>query len=69
MRIYRRTFSTEFIPSLKMNWPMLLAEVARSSNYSLVPFGGLFWTFVYVLAAQTSAGQAGPKFKAVCQRV
>ena len=28
---------------------------------------GLIWIFVYVLAAQTSAGQAGPKFKIVSQ--
>ena len=38
-------------------------------NFSFVPFDGLIWIFVYVLAAQTSAGQAGPKFKTVYQRV
>ena len=32
-------------------------------NYSLVPFDKLIWIFVYILAAQTSAGQTGPKFK------
>ena len=31
------------------------------------PFGGFIWIFVYVLAAQTSAGQAAPKFKIVSQ--
>ena len=41
----------------------------KSSNYSFVPFGELIWIFGYVLAAKTSAGQAGPKFKTVCQRV
>ena len=38
-------------------------------NYSFVPYGGFIWRFVYVLAAQTSAGQACPKFKTVRQRV
>ena len=38
-------------------------------NYSFIPFGGLIWIFVYVLAAQTSAGKTGPKFKTVCPRV
>ena len=37
----------------------------KFSNFSLVPFGGLIWISFYVLAAQTSAGQAGPKFKTV----
>ena len=41
----------------------------KSLNYSFIPFGGLIYTFVYVLAAQTSTGQAGSKFKTVCQRV
>ena len=38
-------------------------------NFSFVPFGGLIWIFVYVLAAhaQTSASQAGSKIKTVCQ--
>ena len=37
-------------------------------NHSFVPFGGLIWIFVYVLAAaQTSDSQAGCKFKTVCQ--
>ena len=27
------------------------------------PFGGFIWIFVYVLTAQTSSGQVGPKFK------
>ena len=27
-----------------------------------LPFGRFIWIFVYVLAVQTSAGQAGPKF-------
>ena len=30
-------------------------------------FVGFIWIFVYVLAAQTSAGQAGCEFKTVCQ--
>ena len=34
----------------------------KSLDYSFVPFVGIIWLFVYVLAAQTSAGQAGPKF-------
>jgi len=34
-----------------------------------LPFGGLIWIFVYVLAAQTSACQAHPKFKTVRKRV
>ena len=38
-------------------------------NYSFAQFVGLFWIFVYVWAAQTSACQAGPKFKTVRQRV
>ena len=38
-------------------------KVARSSsNYNSVPFDGLL-IFVYDLAAQTSASQAGPKSK------
>ena len=37
----------------------------RSQNYSFVAFGGLNGIFVYALAAQTSAGQAGPKFKTI----
>ena len=35
----------------------------KSLNYSFASFGGLIWIFVYILAAQTSAGQTGPKFK------
>ena len=41
----------------------------KSLNFSSVPFFGLILIFVYVLAAQTSAGQAGPKFKTLRQRV
>ena len=37
--------------------------------YSFLPFGGLISIFVYVLAAQTSANQAGPTFKTVRQRI
>ena len=29
----------------------------------------IYWIFVYVLAAQTSTGQASPEFKTVRQRV
>ena len=38
-------------------------------NYSFVPFGRLIWIFVYVLAVETFAGQAGLRFKTVCQKV
>ena len=41
----------------------------NSSNYYFLLFGGLIWIFVYELAVQTSASQAGPKFKTVRQRV
>ena len=41
----------------------------KSLNHSFVYFGWLFWIFVYLLAAKTSASQAGPKFKTVCQMV
>ena len=52
----------------------LPTKVARSSkilNYSFVPIGGrgLIWILVYVLAAQTSVGQADPKLKIIQQRV
>ena len=40
-----------------------------SNLYSFVPFGGLIGIFVYVLAAQTSVGQADPKLKIIQQRV
>ena len=44
-------------------------KAARSLNYSFVLFCGLIWIFVYDLASQPSARQAGPKFKIVRQRV
>ena len=37
----------------------------KSSNYPFVPFGGIIWIFVNVLAEQTSASQASSKFKTV----
>ena len=49
---------------------MLFTKVARSSrNLGIIlsyPLAGLF---VYILAAQTSASQAAPKFKTVHRRV
>ena len=49
---------------------MLFTKVARSSrNLGIIlsyPLAGLF---VYILAAHISAGQAGQKFKTVCQSV
>ena len=36
-------------------------------NHMFAGFGWLFWIFVYILAAQISAGQAGPEFKKVRQ--
>ena len=41
----------------------------KSLNHSFVYFSWLIWIFVYLLAAKTSASQAGPKFKTVRQRV
>ena len=39
----------------------------KSLNYILLyPFGRLIQIYVYVLAAQSSASQTGPKFKTVC---
>ena len=35
----------------------------KSLNYSFVSFCRLIWIFDYVLTAQISASQAGPKFK------
>ena len=58
----------------RINWTETFTKVPskiflKSLNYSFVPFSELIWIFIYVLAAQTSAGQAGSKFKTVCQRV
>ena len=36
-------------------------------NHMFAGFGWLFWIFVYILAAQISAGQAGPESKKVRQ--
>ena len=46
--------------------------VLKSSNYSFLPFGRLIWIFVYVLAAQTPAGQVALNSKqwvTVCGRI
>ena len=40
----------------------------KSSNYSFI-FGRLNLNVIYVLTAQTSAGQAGSKFKTVRKRI
>ena len=37
----------------------------KSLNYSFIPFGRSILIFIYFLAAQTSASQAGPQFKTV----
>ena len=59
--------SVSDIPNL---WDTVSSQVfLKSLNYSFVPFGGLIWKFVYVLAAQTSSSQAGPEFKIAHQRV
>ena len=48
-------------------------NVAKYSlNHKIIlsyPLAGLFEYLFFVLVAQTSAGQAGPKFKTVCQSV
>ena len=52
--------------------PLFTKVATLSYNLGIIlwyPFGRLTLIFVYVLAAQTPAGQAGPKFKTVCQRV
>ena len=43
--------------------------VPKVGRFYWNPFGRLILIFLYVLAAQISAGQAGPKFNIVCQRV
>ena len=46
--------------------PSSFSKITRDMSQTL---GRLIWIFVYVLDAQTSAGQVGPRFKRVCQRV
>ena len=49
--------------------PLFTKVATLSYNLGIIlwyPFGGLTLIFVYVLAAQTPAGQAGPRFKTVC---
>ena len=46
--------------------PSSFSKITRDMSRTL---GRLIWIFVYVLDAQTSAGQVGPKYKTVRQRV
>ena len=50
---------TVFVKVYVISYPKL--------NHMFAGFGWLFWIFVYILAAQISAGQAGPEFKKVRQ--
>ena len=51
-------------------WTKVSSQIfLNSSNYSFLPFSRLIWIFVNVLAAQTSTGQAGSKFKTIRQSV
>ena len=51
-------------------WTKVSSQIfLNSSNYSFLPFSRLIWIFFNVLAAQTSASQAGSKFKTISQRV
>ena len=49
----------DFIKVYVISYPKL--------DHMFAGFGWLFWIFVYILAAQICAGQAGPRFKKVPQ--
>ena len=60
-------FILKVIVFTNRNVPKVYVISYSKLNHMFAGFGWLFWIFVYILAAQISAGQAGPEFKKVRQ--